>query len=122
MAYVPAITGAPRGIAHTLNGYVVQNENITENPIREQVADQDGAIAAEIKYDVRYDLRLTLIGATPNATAPAAGDSFSYANQSWVVDNVEEAGTYSTLRRWNVTAHRYSKPAASTVTWGGAGA
>lgn len=102
--------GTPRGIQNTLAGYVVETENITPADRSEEVPDQNGAIADEISYDKRTDLRLTVRSATTGKTAPATAGSasFQYADAKWKVDSVEEAGSYNGLRRWNIVAHRYT--------------
>ena len=117
MATTPAIAaGTPRGITNTLSGYVVETENITPADRSEEVPDQKGAIADEISYDVRTDLRLTVRSATAGAAAPttAGATNFTYAGSKWKVDSCEEAGSYNGLRRWNVNAHKYENfPAQS---------
>ena len=111
MATTPAIAaGTPRGIANTLSGYVVETESITPADRSEEVPDQQGAIADETSYDVRTDLRLTVRSAKATVAAPpaeAGSASFSYDGKVWKVDDVEEAGTYNGLRRWNINAHRF---------------
>ena len=110
MATTPTIAaGSPRGIQNTLDGYVVESESITPTDRSEEVPDQNGAIADEISYDTRTDLRLTVRSATTgkNAPAEAGDDGFVYASSKWKVDSVEEAGSYNGLRRWNITAHKY---------------
>lgn len=101
MAY--ATTDEQYGITTTLDGYVIESENITENPQVESVPNQKNQVADEIQYDTRYDLRLTVRG----ATKPAA-TILDYASQKWAVDSVEAAGSYNGLKRFNITAHRTS--------------
>lgn len=111
MATEPAIAeGTPRGITHTLSGYVVETESIVPNDVSEPVPDQKGATADEITYDTRTDLRLTVRSATIATTAPttAGVKNFTYAGSKWKVDSVEEAGTYNGLRRWNITGHKFT--------------
>ena len=111
MATVPTeiAAGTPRGITNTLSGYVVETESITPADRSEEVPDQKAAIADEIHYDTRTDLRLTVRSATTDANAPttAGTTDFSYADKKWKVDSVEEAGSYNGLRRWNINAHKY---------------
>ena len=110
MATTPSIAaGTPRGITNTLSGYVVETESITPADRSEEVPDQQGAIADEISYDTRTDLRLTVRSATTGTTAPttAGATNFTYAGSKWKVDSCEEAGIYNGLRRWNINAHRY---------------
>ena len=116
MSTTPAsITGSARGITRTLTGYVVQNEEIAKNPIAEQVPDQTGAIADEQVYDHRYDLSLTLISASSTRTPPAdTNDKIVYDGKTWQVDSISEAGTYNSVMRFNIRAHRYDNyPSAS---------
>ena len=112
MATVPTsiAEGTPRGITNTLSGFVVETESITPSDRSEEVPDQNGAIADEISYDTRTDLRLTVRSATTGTTAPATvgASNFSYGGSKWKVDSVEEAGSYNGLRRWNITAHKYA--------------
>ena len=97
------------GVASTLTGYVIETESITSSPQYEQVHNQKNAVTGEIKYDTRYDLRLTVRG----ATSPGAS-SITYDGSTWIVDSVEKAGTYNGLRRWNITAHRYTNCDSAT--------
>lgn len=127
MATTPqSISGSPRGISNTLSGFVIESENITETPVQEDFDDQNGARADEQVYDTRYDLRLTVYGASASAAITSIVVPFSssdakkgkkivYANYTWKVDNCEEAGTYNGRRRWNISAHRYNNfPAQSS--------
>ena len=112
METVPANieAGTPRGIQRTLANFVIETESILPADRSEEVPDQKGAVADEISYDVRTNLRLTVRSAKATVAAPpavAGSASFSYDGKLWKVDDVEEAGTYNGLRRWNINAHRY---------------
>ena len=61
------ITGSPRGISNTLDGFVVENEEFNESPVQEDFDDQNGARADEKVYDTRVDLNLTVYGKTAQA-------------------------------------------------------
>ena len=104
------------GITDTLSGYTIESKNITETPLVEQVPNQINQVEDEIQYDTRYDLRLTLRGATkPTATIISFGTENNTAIK-WAVDSVEDAGTYNGLRRYNLAAHRTTKyPKAATT-------
>ena len=97
-----SVAASMRGVSRTLAGFVIESESINENDIAEQIPDQDGAIAGEISYDKRTDLRLTI------RKSGATGGTLSYGGTDYRVDSVEEAGTYNGLRRYNITAHRYT--------------
>lgn len=109
------ISGSPRGIANTLDGFVVENEEFNETPVQEDFDDQNGARADEKVYDTRVDLNLTVYGKTAEADISkilkaiekSGGKTITYAKKNWKVDSVREAGTYNARRRWTITAHRY---------------
>lgn len=109
------ISGSPRGISNTLDGFVVENEEFSESPVQEDFDDQNGARADEKVYDTRVDLNLTVYGKTAAAKissvlteiANSGGKKITYAGKSWKVDSCREAGTYNGRRRWTITAHRY---------------
>ena len=109
MATTPtAIAKSARGIVRTLDGYILQNETITISPIVEQTPDQMGAIADEQVYDHRTDLSLTAISSSTSRTAPVTqNDQITYDGKLWQVDSAEEAGSYNSLLRFNIRAHRY---------------
>lgn len=109
------ITGSPRGIANTIDGFVVENEEFNETPVQEDFDDQNGARADEKVYDTRVDLNLTVYGKTAQADISnlltaikdSGGKTITYAKKTWKVDSCREAGTYNARRRWTITAHRY---------------
>ena len=118
------ISGSPRGISNTLDGFVVENEEFNESPVQEDFDDQNGARADEKVYDTRVDLNLTVYGKTSEANiadklteiANSGGKTITYANKKWKVHSVREAGTYNARRRWAITAHRYDKFPAQSAT------
>ena len=91
------------GIDKSLSGFTVESYNLSTKPAREEVRDEKNKVTAEIRYETRYDLQLTVRG----ESAPGAS-SITFDGQSWIVDDVTEAGTYNGLLRFNVTAHRYT--------------
>ena len=114
------IKGSPRGIQNTLDGFVVESENISDAPVQEEFDDQVGARADEQVFDNRKDLKLTVYGATASAAIASVvvamptgytGRRIKYPSGNggvwYKVDNVEEAGTYNGRRRWNITAHKF---------------
>ena len=118
------INGSPRGIANTLDGFVVENEEFNETPVQEDFDDQNGARADEKVYDTRVDLNLTVYGKTAEADISkilkaienSGGKTITYASKTWKVDSVREAGTYNARCRWTITAHRYDNfPAQAAV-------
>ena len=118
------ITGSPRGISNTLDGFVVENEEFSESPVQEDFDDQNGARAAEKVYDTRVDLHLTAYGKTAQADiaqvltdiANSGGKTITYAGKKWKVASCREAGTYNARRRWTITAHRYDNFPAQSAT------
>lgn len=117
------ITGCARGIALSLDGFVIESYTDDVSPISEPLPDQNGAIAGETVYDHRYDLSLTVHSKTSSRTAPATtDDNITFNSKTWRVDKVSEAGSYNGLLRWTITAHRYDLfPAQSSSQNGGSG-
>ena len=129
MATTPAtITGAVRGIDRDLDGYVLQNEDITENHRLHRVPDQKDKTAYEEVVERTWNLSFTAIsdGATDEPPAqendmiiyPTTG-TLGTTKWRWQVDTVKEAGTYNGDRKWSVTAHRYDDWPPQTASSGG---
>lgn len=97
------------GIDLTLSGYTIESYNITDAPRREEVPNQKNAVVKEIRYDTRHDLRLTVRG----ASKPEAS-TITFNGGTYIVDSVEEAGSYNGLLRYNITAHNYDGCTAET--------
>ena len=97
------------GIDLTLAGYTIESYNRTATPRREEVPNQKNQVVKEIRYDTRHELRLTVRG----DEEPSA-DAITFAGKTYIVDNVEEAGSYNGLQRFNISAHRYTKCSAET--------
>lgn len=94
------------GVSETIAGYTIESINITDSDQREQVHNQTNAVVKELIYDTRYDLKCTLRGASKPSAATFNG--IGGANVKWIIDSIEDAGTYNGLRRWNVAGHRYT--------------
>lgn len=101
------------GVSETIDGYTIESLNITEADQREQVHNQLNAVVKELVYDTRYDLKCTLRGMNKPTAATFAG--LGGENVKWIVDSIEDAGTYNGLRRWNVAGHRYTNCNEATV-------
>ena len=110
MATNPTSVAGEYGITSTLEGYTIESETVTDSPRREEVPDQRNAVAKEIRYDTRYELRLTVRG-----TAKPSTSTITYDGNTYIVDSVEKAGTYNGLQRWNITAHRYDNCSSETA-------
>lgn len=91
------------GVDKTLSGYTVETYTVSEKPSREEVRNEKNKVTKEIRYETRYDLQLTVRG----ASAPSS-TGITFDGKSWIVDDVSEAGSYNGLLRFNTTAHRYS--------------
>ena len=120
MATTPSFTTSIRGIDASFSNGSIEDITVTKNVIAEQVPDQYGAIAAEMVYDHRWDLNLTMHAA--GSTAPTMpGDTFSFdakdgeGSKTWQTDSCAKAGSYQNVTRWTITAHRFdNSPAAGT--------
>ena len=97
------------GIDLTLEGYTIETYNRTKSRRREEIPNQKNQIVKEIRYDTRHELRLTVRGASePDAT------SIVFDGTNYIVDSVEEAGSYNGLLRFNISAHYYTKCTSET--------
>ena len=106
MATTPTFTTSIRGVAKTYSNGSIEDYTITRSPIAEAVPDQYGAIATEMVYDHKEDLSVTMHAA--GSTAPTfTGDTVTFDSKTWHVDSIAEAGTYNSVTRWTITAHRY---------------
>jgi len=106
---------AARGIADVIDGFVAQNVEVDEQPIRQEYPDQDGAIAAGKEYDVRINLTCSVYTAGEDReTKPFSGGfRFDFRGKRWVLDNCRRADAYNDTVKWNVTAHRHEKRGAN---------
>ena len=117
----PTTPAEEYGISTTTTGITVESENITEAPQTEPIPDQANAVRGEVKYDTRYELRLTYRGTklahtthAATTTMPAQNDTVAYGGHVWAVDSHEDAGSYNGLKRYSLTAHRFDNyPAQS---------
>ena len=114
---------AARGIADVIDGFVAQNVEVDEQPIRQEYPDQDGAIAAGKVYDRKFTFSLSVYTAVADAgTAPfGGGDVVTFRGEAWAVDNCRKTDTYNDTVKWNVTGHRHVKgsrkyPAAAATS------
>lgn len=126
MATTPEISGAVRGIDRDLTGYVIQDEDITQNKRLHRVPDQKDRTAYEEVVENTWNLSCSVIsdGASTEAPPLEDGDYFIYPSTGtmgtdkwrWQVDSCKEAGTYNGDRKWTVTAHRYDDWPPQTAT------
>ena len=97
------VQDAEYGIGTSLSGYTIESENVKEVPVLEKVPDQRNRTKKELLVETRHEATLTIRGATkPTA---ATFDNYGGQNLKWILDSVENAGTYNGLRRWNVSMH-----------------
>ena len=128
MATTPAnITGAVRGIDRDLTGYVIQDEDITQNKRLHRVPDQKDKTAYEEVIENTWNLTCSVIsdGASTDAPPLENHDYFIYPSTGtmgtdkwrWQVDSCKEAGTYNGDRKWTVTAHRSDEWPPQDENW-----
>lgn len=104
MATVPATVHGTYGISTTVTNITIESLTITESPVSEPVPDQANAVANEIIYDTRKDLRMTYRGTKLTET----DGNVTINNVKYRVDSHEDAGTYNGLHRYNLSAHRFT--------------
>ena len=103
------------GVADTIDGYIIQNQNITQTTPTLEIQDQTGRVAQVIAYDNQFNVSFTAIG---GATAPlSVGQIFTNWKDpagndlSVIITSVERACTYNDTAKWNVqgTASKHAK-------------
>ena len=104
MATTPGQVDGEYGISKTLAGFTIESCSVTEEQQLEKVPDQKNRVAKEIHYDTIYNLNMTVRG----ASKPSAAAGLTYDGQKYILDSVEDAGTYNGLRRFNIKGHRYA--------------
>lgn len=118
---VPATAGASIraaqwGIDNTLSGWIIQNENITQDTITDTTQDQKCAVVSQLDYDHHYALTLNIIGGsggsgdgTADASLPTVGAiDFAYAGHNWKVNNLQYQGTFNDKKKYTITAERWT--------------
>ena len=108
---------ATYGISEVIDNCTIESLNVTESPQRETVPNQTNAIIGEVRYDTRYELRATVRG-TPtitNGTITVKSGTSDTTGTTYIVDTLEDAGTYNGLRRYNISAHRYTNCNSETA-------
>ncbi len=105
------IRGDEWGIDNTLQNFIIQNEQISEENITDTTQDQKGAVVSQLDYDKHWTLNLDVIGDKnqgENLLSSIVGDiTFDYAGHKWKVNNVTYTGTYNDKKKWNITAERW---------------
>ncbi len=104
MPTTPTTVHGTYGISTTVENITIESLSITPSPVSEPVPDQANAVANEIVYDERIDLRMTYRGTKLTET----DHNVTIGNVKYRVDSHEEAGTYNGLQRYNLTAHRFT--------------
>ena len=111
MAMTPAQPDAGTyGIATTETEITIETLTINSVPQTERVPDQKNAVANEIVYDTRKELRLTYRGTKLTET----DGTVTFDGVKYFVDSHEDAGTYNGLHRYNLVAHRFDNFPAAT--------
>lgn len=105
------VTGPSAG-----NGVVWETVNTTSSPISVDVPNETGAVVEIIQYDIRFEFTGTCHG----SAAPAfTNNSFEFNGQTYIVDSIEEAGTYNQVARWTVRGHAFAN--CTSVNTAGSG-
>ena len=106
------VTGPSAG-----TGVVWETVNTTSSPISVDVPNQNGAVVEIIQYDTRYEFTGTCHGAKPTFS----GGAFTFDDQTYCVDSIEEAGTYNQVKRWTVRGHAFANCESVTQPSSGSG-
>ena len=107
------------GVDNELSGYIVQNEDITENTENLIIPDQKGRTCQVIAYDKGYTLSLTVIG--PSTAPTSAGATLSWKDKSgtamdYIVQSCKRSCTYNDTAKWVIEATAWKHATYSDKT------
>lgn len=100
---------AARGITDAIDGFVAQNVDVDEQPIRQEFPDQAGAIRGGKVYDRKFTFSLNVYtaGAERETKPFGNGDVVQFRSEYWAIDNCRRVDTYNDTVKWTVTGHRH---------------
>ena len=98
------------GITHTLDGFAIESARKKKIPQRETILDSNGKVMMEARRDTRAELALVVRGATEPSDSQIV-----FADETFIVDSVEEIESFDGLRRFNITAHHYELCNTETI-------
>lgn len=107
------------GVDNELSGYIVQNEDITENTQNLEIPDQKGRTCQVIAFDKGLTLSLTVIG--PSTAPTSAGATLSWkdkdgSSQDYIVQSVKRTCTYNDTAKWQIEAVAWAHATYSDKT------
>lgn len=98
------------GIDAILEGYIIQNVNISKSRSIDDTYDQKGALISQLDYDERWDGSMTVIGPSNedcDLEGLAVGDTtFTFNNKRWKITSCTYQGTYSDKKTYSLTFFR----------------
>lgn len=100
------------GVDHLFDGYIVQDETITENVDSIQIPDQKGKVAQVWGIQRRWSCSFTLVGPTSQVPTHAGatyqwyhpGDDVKY---NYFVQSCELRNTYNDTSKWSIQMDCY---------------
>ena len=100
------------GIDATLDGYIIQDVNITTSRMTDPTQDQKGAVVSELDYDCRWDGTMTVIGGSTEdpdeLPGIATGDTtFTWDGKKWKIQSVQYTGNFQSKKVYQITFYRY---------------
>jgi hypothetical protein len=109
------------GVPDEIEGYIIQNETITQTTPTLTIQDQQGRTAQVIAYDKEYSVSFTAIG--PNTAPKVVGQTWAYTNVdgntlSAIITSVEKSCSYNDTAKWNVQGVAYAHASYSDKSEG----
>ena len=96
------------GVDNEVTGYIVQNEDISENMENLTIADQKGRVCQVIAYDKGKTLSLTIIGPAAAPTGWAAGASITYNSETYIIQTIRRTCVYNDTAKWQIEANHWA--------------
>lgn len=96
------------GVQDTLDNYILQDINVTEDVNTVQIPDQQGAIAQIRGFQKHWNISFTAIGNGMTPPASGAGNPISFTtadNKTFraFIQSCERRATYNDTQKWAVT-------------------
>lgn len=98
------------GTPCNLDGYVIESVRRRTVPLRETGLGSNGKVWIEKRRDTRREITIVLRG----DIEPAA-TGFVYGEETFIVDSVEDEGTYNGKKRFTVQAHHHENCNTETL-------
>lgn len=108
---LPTTFGTPHqfGLYDTVAFVTLQSDDISTKPALDvEVMDEQGRVITDRLDDLRYETSLSGVLKT-SATIPSVGQTLTYDSISYIIKNVDDAGTNNGFRKVTLKLVKYQE-------------